>query len=170
MARPTKYKPEYAEQAKNLCKLGATDVEVADALKVDVATVYRWQNKYPGFCEALKVGKETANERAKRALYHRAIGYSHEAVKVMQYKGKPVIVPYIERFPPDPASLNLWLKNRCPDEFRDRQESVNVNMDVKSVVVELVSRIGTGKAQELLEAVAPNLLAQMPVTIEGERA
>lgn len=30
MARPTKYKAEYAEQALKLCRLGATDVELAN--------------------------------------------------------------------------------------------------------------------------------------------
>ena len=32
MARPSKYRPEFVTQAEKLCKLGATDLEVAEAL------------------------------------------------------------------------------------------------------------------------------------------
>ena len=32
MGRPSKFKPEFIEQAEKLCKLGATDLEMADFL------------------------------------------------------------------------------------------------------------------------------------------
>lgn len=35
MARPSKYRPEFVEQAEKLCKLGATDLEVADFFEVE---------------------------------------------------------------------------------------------------------------------------------------
>ncbi|MEO7424958.1 MAG: helix-turn-helix domain-containing protein, partial [Fibrobacteria bacterium] len=41
--RPTTYRPEYAEQARKLCRNGATDREIADILGVCVRTFYRWR-------------------------------------------------------------------------------------------------------------------------------
>jgi hypothetical protein len=41
--RPTKYQPEFAEQAYKLCLLGATDPEMADFFEVCVATVQNWK-------------------------------------------------------------------------------------------------------------------------------
>lgn len=168
--RPPKYKAEYAEQAKHLCKLGATDEDLAEAFKVHVATIYRWQSQYPEFCEASKVGKDMADARVERALYHRAVGYSHDAVKVMQYQGQPVIVPYKERFAPDTTAALKWLNNRKPEEWREQPKDINVNFNANLIVGEIVNRLGPARAREMLEAVAPNLLAQLPATIEGEVA
>ena len=37
--RPSKYKKEFVDQAVKLCKLGATDIELADFFEVNVATL-----------------------------------------------------------------------------------------------------------------------------------
>lgn len=166
--RKSTYKPEYAQIAQIASKHGLTDVELAKELKVQPSTLYKWQRQYPEFAEALKLGKDNPDDRVEKSLYHRAIGYSYDAVKIMQYQGQPVVVPYTEHVPPDTTAAIFWLKNRRREEWRDRHENVNVNLDARSIVVELRNRIGADKAQELLEAVAPNLLAQMPVTLEGE--
>jgi hypothetical protein len=63
-----------------------------------------------------------ANSHVERSLYQRAIGYSHDAVKIFQTRdGKIVEHKYVERYPPDPASMCFWLKNRRPDRWRDVQ-------------------------------------------------
>lgn len=119
--RPTSLKPEMVEQARKLCEFGATDKELADFLKVDVATIYRWKASNAKFREALKAGKDAADERVEKSLYHRAIGYSHEAVKIFQYEGAAVEVPYTEHYPPDTTAAIFWLKNRRRSEWRDVQ-------------------------------------------------
>lgn len=124
MARPTSYKAEFAEQAEKLCKLGATDVELADFFKVSDRTIYRWQSQYPEFCQALKAGKEAADERVERSLYHRAVGYSYDAVKLFQFQGQVVRGPYREHVPPDTTACIFWLKNRRSEEWRDKQDVV----------------------------------------------
>ena len=80
--RPSAFKAEYAEQAKKLCLLGATDVELADFFGVTDRTIDCWQIEYPEFCDALKAGKELADDRVERSLYRRATGYSVEAVRI----------------------------------------------------------------------------------------
>lgn len=118
--RPSKYKPEYAEQAEKLCKLGATDKEIADFFEVGESTLNRWKEAHAEFRESLKTGKEAADERVERSLYHRAIGYTHEAVKLFQYEGRVIEQAYDERYPPDTTAAIFWLKNRRPAEWRDR--------------------------------------------------
>jgi hypothetical protein len=122
--RPSEYKAEYADQAEKLCLLGATDIEIADFFEVTARTIYRWKNTFPEFCQALKAGKEKADERVERSLYQRAIGYSHEAVKIFMPANAPapVYAPYREQFPPDTAAAIFWLKNRRPDEWRDKTQ------------------------------------------------
>lgn len=120
--RPSKYKPEFCNTAKKVCELGGIDKDVAEALDVDIATLYRWRNKYPDFCESLKVGKSPADERVKMSLYNRAIGYSHQEDDIRAVSGEIVITPTIKHYPPDTTACIFWLKNRMPDEFRTNPE------------------------------------------------
>lgn len=120
--RPTKFKPEFVEQAKKLAKLGATDIEIADFFEVDARTINRWKLESDKFCQSLKAGKAEADERVKRALYARATGYEHEDVDIRVIEGKVVETPIRKHYPPDTTAGIFWLKNREPKEWRDKQE------------------------------------------------
>lgn len=117
--RPTKFKPEYVEQARKLCELGATDRELAEFFKVKEQTVNNWKAAYPDFFEALKLGKDAADKRVEQSLYRRALGYSHDSVHVTNFQGAVTLTPIVEHFPPDTTACIFWLKNRKPEQWRD---------------------------------------------------
>jgi hypothetical protein len=50
--------------------------------------------------------------RVVRSLYHRAVGYNYEAVKIFMpaNREKPVYAPYIEHVPPDFTAAIFWSK------------------------------------------------------------
>lgn len=131
--RPTLYREEYNEQARKLCMLGATDKDLADFFDVSEATINNWKLAHPQFLESLKAGKLKADALVAHSLYHRAIGYKHDAIKIITVprgdnQGSDVQeIPYVERYPPDTTAAIFWLKNRRPDQWRDRQ-----NLDVTS--------------------------------------
>ncbi len=129
--RPSSYQPEYAEQAGKLCLLGATDADLADFFEVSERTIYRWQIQFPEFCQALKVAKAEADDRVERSLYHKAVGYSHDAVKIFMPSGaeEPVHAPYREWVPPDTTAAIFWLKNRRKDQWRDRHDHEHTGKD-----------------------------------------
>ena len=141
--RPTTYRPEYAEQARKLCRNGATDREIADILGVCVRTFYRWRAEYDEFAEALKVGKEFADDRVERALYERACGYEYSDVKIFHPSGakEPVIVPVTVHVPADVGAARQWLAARRPlqpppapslvEQFRKAEERHKVIMAEK---------------------------------------
>lgn len=141
--RPTSFKPEYTAQAVKLCALGATDIEMADFFGVDVRTFYRWKNERPEFCQALKAGKEAADERVERSLYHRAVGYTHDAVKIFMpaWAREPVHAKYREHVPPDTTAMIFWLKNRRPDAWRDKSEQVIRHEHVTAMADDELERI-----------------------------
>lgn len=121
--RPSKYKPEFAVQARQLTDLGATDRELATFFEVAESTLNLWKLAYPEFSESLKLGKDAADKRVEQSLYHRARGYSHEAVKILMTKDGDVYrEEYVEHYPPDTTAAIFWLKNRKPAEWRDKQE------------------------------------------------
>ena len=141
MARPTKYQQGYAEQAEKLCKLGATDIEIADFFAVDVRTLYRWKADNEQFCQALKAGKEIADERVERSLFQKAIGYEQDEVKIFMpaNAAAPVYAPFRAKIAPDTTACIFWLKNRKPAEWRDKVEQEHSGtVQIARIVREIV--------------------------------
>jgi hypothetical protein len=122
--RPTSFKAEFSRQAEKLTELGATDQEIADFFEVDTRTVYRWKHEHAEFCQALKTGKEVADERVERSLYQRAIGYEQDEVKIFMpaNAAAPVYAPFRAKIAPDVTAAIFWLKNRRKDQWREKQE------------------------------------------------
>lgn len=146
VGRPSSFKPEFVEQARKLAELGATDREAAEFFEVAESTLYLWKHTHPEFSEALKVGKETADARVEQSLYRRALGYSHDAVKVMSYEGAAFTEPYVEHYPPDTTAAIFWLKNRRPDLWRDKTEQdVNLKGDLATAIAEARHRAVHGE-------------------------
>jgi hypothetical protein len=141
MARPSKFKPEFIEQARKLAQLGATDREIADFFEVCEATLNRWKGDFPELCASLKIGKAESDDRVERSLYHRALGYKHDAVKIFQVNGVPLEVPYVEHFPPDTTAAIFWLKNRRPEQWRDKVQQELTGADGGPVQIDRVERV-----------------------------
>jgi hypothetical protein len=120
--RPTKYNPIYNEQVIKLCRLGATDKDLASFFNVCEATINNWKKEDNGFLESLRAGKMEADNEVANSLYKRATGYEHEDTYLSNYEGRVSLTPYIKRYPPDATSMIFWLKNRRPDLWRDKQE------------------------------------------------
>ncbi|MBR1154347.1 MULTISPECIES: helix-turn-helix domain-containing protein [unclassified Bradyrhizobium] len=125
--RPTGFKPEYIQQAAKLCLLGAIDKDIAEFFGTSVVTLNAWKKKYPEFLKSLKDAKAEADARVVRSLYQRAVGYEGPAVKIFNANGSALVVPYTEHYPPETAAGIFWLKNRDPENWRDRHEVTGAN-------------------------------------------
>ena len=162
MGRPTKYKAEYAQQAAKLCALGATDQEIADFFEVEVRTVYRWKTEHEDFCQSISSAKEIADSRVERSLYQQAIGYEQEEVKIFMPSGAPapVYAPFRAKVAPSATAAIFWLKNRRPDEWRDKvtQEHTGPNGGPVQVAAIDATQLSQETLEELLRvrAVSPN--------------
>jgi hypothetical protein len=134
VGRPSSYSPDFVEQAFQLCLLGATDAALAAHFGVAESTLYAWKHEYPEFSEAIKKGKLPADAEIANALFNRAKGMDYDEevpikLKEVEYSdGKRVketerveVVVVRKVVPPDPTSMIFWLKNRKPDQWRDKQ-------------------------------------------------
>lgn len=146
--RKSKYKPEYAEIAKRACaEFGYTDSQLATLFGVTQRTIDQWKLDFVEFA-SLRVDKTVADQRVEESLYHRALGYSHDAVKIFHPAGAdaPVYAPYREHFPPDPQACIFWLKNRRPDLWRDvsRHEVDPIRLLVEGLTDDELARVAAG--------------------------
>lgn len=138
--RPSKYKPEFNKQAEKLCRLGATDRDIADFFQVSEATLNNWKLKHPEFLESLKRSKAEADALVEKSLFRRALGYSHPATKFFQAGGGILKQDYIEHYPPDTTACIFWLKNRKGEEWRANPEPGEDDNTAQPVKVEVTVR------------------------------
>ncbi len=141
--RPSKFKPEFVKQAEKLCVLGATDEEIASFFEVEVRTIYRWKLDNNDFCQALKAGKDSADERVERSLYQKAVGYRQQAVKIFMPAGadNPVYAEYVEHLAPDTTAAIFWLKNRRPNDWREKATTTHEAGDTLGALLGTISEM-----------------------------
>jgi len=116
----TEYLPQFATAAEKLCKLGATDLDLAEAFDVSDRTIRRWRLAHEDFAQACKAGKALWDDGVEEALRRRATGYDYMSEKIYCEGGKVTRVKIIEHIPPDGWSAFKWLVNRRPDQWRDK--------------------------------------------------
>ena len=144
--RPSKYNPAMNEKVYKLCLLGATDNQIADFFDVDQSTINRWKKTEPEFCKSLKKGKQEADSKIAESLYHRAKGYVAPETITATFQGQITDTLEVKKhYPPDTVAAIFWLKNRQPQQWRDKQEvDTNTNMNI-TIKLEPVRRSDNGK-------------------------
>lgn len=121
--RPSEYNPDtHPTIAECLARKGLTNTEIADGIGVCPATIQNWLNSYPEFLEAVKRGKQSADDNVEKSLYKRAIGgYIKETKTITNVDGE-TRTEVTEKHVADTTAMIFWLKNRRPKEWRDKQE------------------------------------------------
>ncbi|MES1976333.1 MAG: helix-turn-helix domain-containing protein [Pseudomonadota bacterium] len=136
------YEPAFADQARRLCRLGATDEELAEYFGVCVRTIYRWRNTHEAFARAVTVGKEHADRRVKRALYAHACGCTVERVTIFNRAvgPGPVSARYTVDLPPDSRAALQWLRVRRPGKWREVEEDGG-DPDIIAAIEKALARV-----------------------------
>ena len=119
---------------------GLTDEQIAKNLDISMSTFYEYKKKYSEFSEALKKGKEVIDFEVENALLKRALGYEYEEVtkeRILKKDEQGKSLTDIHGFPiyemvvtktvkkevtPDTTAQIFWLKNRKPEEWRDKRD------------------------------------------------
>lgn len=147
--RPTDFKPEYSSQVEMLCKLGATDKQIADFFGVAESTVNNWKKKHLEFLESMRAGKDIADMMVAQKLFERATGSrvaEQIPVKVKEVKfekgrrigeiEKVEIVTISREIPPDTVAAKFWLNNRKSDSWKEKiDHKVVVSEEVEVEII-----------------------------------
>ena len=128
--RQSTFDPSFVKWGRKMARLGATDVDLANAFGVTEVTIHTWRKTYPEFAIALKEGKELSDANVANRLYNRAMGYHGKATKVVTDKdGNAYTFEYTEYYPPDTTACIFWLKNRKSSLWRDKHEHEHTGKD-----------------------------------------
>lgn len=144
--RPSKFNESLREKILELAKSGKTIEQIADIVGVTPRTIYNWQGKHRDLFHALKEAKQVADDLVEASLFARAVGYSHPEVKVFCDKGDVIEHLVQKHYPPDVTAAIFWLKNRRPEEWREKQpgeddKTVTVQGELKVTKVDLDDRV-----------------------------
>ena len=99
---------------------GLTDEQIAKNIGINRTTLYDWKKKEVNIADALKKGKEVIDFEVENALLKRAWGYEYEEET---YENGILTKKVKKHVPPDTTAQIFWLKNRKPNNWKDRVET-----------------------------------------------
>lgn len=118
---------------------GLTELQIAKNLGISKATLENYKKQHLDFLYSLKKGKEVIDFEVENAMLKRALGYEYnevtkERVLKKDEKGHPitdihgspcyemVVTKTVKKeVVPDTTAQIFWLKNRKPEQWRDKQ-------------------------------------------------
>ena len=132
---------------------GLNDGQIAGNMGISKSTYYEWQKKFPDFAAAIKDGKVVPDREVENALLKRAKGYEYEEVteEWSEQEGKMIVTKRVtKQVPPDPTSMIFYLKNRKPEEWRDKQQvELSGSIDIADVIAKSRERVKNANRDEL---------------------
>lgn len=126
------YRPQvYPELVFKYCLLGATDLQLCDLMDISHDTLAQWRKQHPLFNRSIVEGRAMADAEVAHSLYQCAKGYTREEVKIFQYRGVPIVVPYEHYYAPDVRAATYWLSLRQKDRWSQPQA---IDVQARTVV------------------------------------
>ena len=117
---------------------GLTDEQIASNIGISRSTLSEWKKKYTDISDTLKRGKEVIDRQVENALLKRALGYKYKETTRELITDKEtgyselVVTKVVEKeVVPDTTAQIFWLKNRKPEEWRDKRE-VDSKVEIES--------------------------------------
>lgn len=135
--RPSKYETEWKDKLpviQGWARDGLVDEQIAKNMGISKSTLYEWKKRYPEFADALKKGKEVVDREVENALLKRALGYScTETKREIDELGNVKVTVTTKEVVPDTTAQIFWLKNRKPNEWRDKRDiDISGDMEVNN--------------------------------------
>ena len=97
---------------------GLTDEQISKNLDIAYSTFREYKNKYSALSAALKRGKEIVDYEVENALLKRALGYKYDEIT---YEHGEEVKRVRKQVAPDTTAQIFWLKNRKPEQWREKQ-------------------------------------------------
>jgi len=133
-----KYSEELIEKICKHLKKGNTINTTCQAVGIHKDTFFDWMNKKSDFSDSIKKAMAIPDKKVENALYksaimgHRYKEKEHKGVAVGE-KVKMILVKTVTKIiPPNVTAQIFYLKNRQPDEWKDRQD-IDLSGEIKHI-------------------------------------
>jgi len=147
-----KWNDDRCRQVYEIALLGATEPDICRIMDIHSRTFETWKQNKPEFLAALQDGRDKADAKVAKALFHRAIGYSHPDVHISNYKGEVTITQIMKHYPPDSYAALQWLKIRQRILWSDPTKvDINANLSINHNNVDMSDM--TTEQLELMEQI-----------------
>lgn len=135
--------PDQLARIQGWARDGLTMEQIAYNMNINKTTLYKWQKKSDNLTNALKVSRDSADRQVENALFKNAIGF-HYTEEQLTDDGAVVEVKKYSK--PNTTAQIFWLKNRKPDEWREKQNvehegTVNQNMNISKLTDEELRKL-----------------------------
>nr|DAG48748.1 MAG TPA: terminase small subunit [Caudoviricetes sp.] len=128
---------------------GLSDEQIAHNIGINKGTLCVWKNRFPEFADAIKKGKEVVDREVENAMLKRALGYEYDEVTQEPVTDKDTGITEMrvtkrvtKQIVPDVTAQIFWLKNRKPDEFRDKRDvELSGHVDLGSIIEKARGRV-----------------------------
>lgn len=137
-----KYSPETTEKLVKHLKKGSTITSACQAVGISRETFYDWMDKKPDFSDTIKKAMAIPDRKVENSLFKQAKGFFKVKEKHFEVEkdGKKQLVKVIEKVVlPNVTATIFYLKNKKPDEFKDRH-NLDLSGDMNIKVISAVPR------------------------------
>lgn len=138
--------PEKLTLIEGWARDGLTDEQIAKNMGITRTTLFEWRKLSPYISNALKKGKEVVDYEVVGAMVRSAMGYNVKLEKQVKLKTvtyidgnrhekEELVTVYEETHVPANVTAQIfWLKNRKPEDFKDRVDVADVT-DYETVTI-----------------------------------
>ena len=126
--RPTRRHTRYETHVKPIldrvegwARMGYPDKVIIGALGISAPVFQEWKKKHKEFADALAL-KEIADIEVEACLFKRATGYTTTEVHYEEGTQGVKTKTITKQIEPNVTAQIYWLKNRKPDQWRDKTE------------------------------------------------
>ena len=144
---------------KGWARDGLTDEQIATKIGINRATLYKWIDRFSDIGNALKQGKEPVDIDVEDSMVKSALGHRVTIKKPIKIRTEKRLkkkdkdgreyeigvsveehIEYVDEeiyIPPNVTAQIFWLKNRKPEQWKDKREQVVSTKD--GVLADLIS-------------------------------
>ncbi|MEG0259428.1 MAG: helix-turn-helix domain-containing protein [Lysinibacillus sp.] len=145
--------PEGLLKIEGWARDGLTNEQIAQNIGITRKTLQEWIKRFSDIRDTLKKGKEVVDRQVENALLKRALGYRYdeftrELVEDLENGGMTLGITKVvtKEVAPDTTAQIFWLKNRKPQEWRDKQDiqhsgNMEINNPMKDLTAEELRKL-----------------------------
>lgn len=141
-------RPDNLLRIQGWARDGLTDEQIAKNMGIHRDTLIEWKKKFSDISDVLKKTKEVVDREVENALLKSAEGYDvYETVEELRFNKKTgdyelkVVKRTKRHIPASQVAQIFWLKNRKPEEWREKREYEESDPEALSKARELLGDI-----------------------------